>query len=144
MSILLRTQSFEHHYAEVKLTKQTNFAHELVELVKPVFEDLFKPGVFYRATMVNLSELEAPIEQRDLFGYSVKVESYRKLYESIDELREKHGKYTVFLGSSFIAHQFSQHQDERGNTPARQKDLFKGETERKRIYLPTLDIPLEA
>jgi hypothetical protein len=27
------------------------------------------------------------------------------LYESVDTLREKYGKHTVFLGASFLAHQ---------------------------------------
>lgn len=141
--ILLRTQSFEHSSTEVKLSRPTNFAHELISLLKPVFEDIYKEGVFYRATMIGLSELVEVNTQPDLFGASLKVDGYRRLYEKIDEVRRKYGKHTIHFGSSFLAHQFAQHQGDRGDTPERKEHLFRGETKRKRIGIPTLSINLE-
>ena len=58
------------------------------------------------------------------------------LYESVDTLREKYGKHTVFLGASFLAHTFAQHDGERGHLPERKRDLFTGETERKTSWYP--------
>jgi hypothetical protein len=43
---------------------------------------------------------------------------------------------TLFLGSSFLAHQHAQHEGARGAVPERQRVLFKGETKRKRIGIP--------
>ena len=43
------------------------------------------------------------------------------LYESVDTLREKYGKHTVFLGASFLAHIHAQHESERGQVPERQR-----------------------
>lgn len=141
--ILLRTQSFEHSYAEVVLSRPTNFAHELIDILHPIFESLFKPGVFYRATMVGLSELREPCTQPDLFGVSLKVDSYRRLYEKIDEVRDKYGKHTIHFGSSFLAHQHAQHLGNRGDMPERKSHLMKGETKRRRIGIPIFSVEME-
>ena len=58
------------------------------------------------------------------------------LYESVDTLREKYGKHTVFLGASFLAHTHAQHESERGQVPERQRALLPGETARKRVGIP--------
>jgi hypothetical protein len=54
----------------------------------------------------------------------------------MDHMREKYGKHTVFLGSSFLAHKFGQHLGDRGDEPQRKQKLFKGETKRKRFGIP--------
>jgi len=143
VSILLRTQGFDHQRAEVILSRATNFSHEIIDVIRPVFEDLYQTNTLYRATMVNLSELTTPEYQGDLFGGSVRVEAYRKLYAGIDELRQKYGKDTVHLGSSFEAHQFSKHVVEREKVSQFERVLIKGETQKKRVYLPTLNVSLE-
>ena len=58
------------------------------------------------------------------------------LYESVDTLREKYGKHTVFLGASFLAHTHAQHDGERGHLPERHHALLPGETGRKRLGIP--------
>lgn len=141
--MLLRTQNYEHHSTEVVLSRPTNFAHELIDILKPEFDTLYKKGVLYRATMVGLTELQTPNLQPDLFGSSLKVDGYRRLYEKIDEVRNKYGKHTIHFGSSFLAHQHAQHLGERGDVPERKQHLFKGETNRKRIGIPTFSVELE-
>lgn len=142
--ILLRTQDFRHHAVELKLSRPTNFAHELIALVEPAFQKLFKADTLYRATMINLGELQEPEHQPDLFGESLKVEGYRKLYAGIDELRRKYGKHTVHFGVSSLAHHFDQHLGERGDVPERQLQILQGETRRKRLSIPNLVIKLES
>jgi len=66
--------------------------------------------------------------QLDLFGEVIRLQRLSNLYESIDTLREKYGKHTVFLGASFLAHAHAQHDGERGQLP--------GETVRKRLGVP--------
>src|SRR5437762_10175945 len=56
--------------------------------------------------------------------------------KSVDTLREKYGKHTVFLGASFLAHQSAQHDGERGHLPERRRELLPGETARKRLGIP--------
>ncbi len=141
--VLLRTQNFEHHFTEIKLSRPTNFAHEAINLLKPVFDNLFQAGTFYRATMISLIELVPFTHQPDLFGASLQIEGYRRLYEKIDAVRAKYRKHTLHFGASHMAHQFAQHEKARGSLPERKLQLFKGETRRKRVGLPTLSITLD-
>ena len=91
----------------------------------------------YRATGVILSKLsEAYYGQLDLFGEVIRLQRLSHLYESVDTLREKYGKHTVFLGASFLAHTQAQHAGARGQLPERQRGLLPGETARKRLGIP--------
>jgi hypothetical protein len=100
-------------------------------------EPLFSPAAAYRATGVILSKLtEAYYGQLDLFGEAIRMQRLSNLYESVDTLREKYGKHTVFLGASFLAHQSAQHDSERGHLPERRRELLPGETARKRLGIP--------
>jgi hypothetical protein len=74
--------------------------------------------------------------QLDLFGETLRAEKFSRVYQAVDHVREKYGKHTVFLGSSFLAHRFAQHLGARGDEPQRKTRLFKGETKRKRLGLP--------
>ena len=55
--------------------------------------------------------------QLDLFGASLQIERMTRLYQSIDQVKTKYGKHTLFLGSSFYAHRMAQHEGERGMLP---------------------------
>ena len=102
-----------------------------------MFDTLFVSGTRYRATDVILSQLsEAFYGQLDLFGEVLRLQRLSHLYESVDALREKYGKHTVFLGASFLAHTQAQHDGERGLLPERQHDLLPGETSRRRLGIP--------
>jgi hypothetical protein len=79
---------------------------------------------------------EAYYGQLDLFGETIRMQRLSNLYESVDTLREKYGKHTVFLGASFLAHQSAQHDGERGHLPERRQQLLPGETTRKRLGIP--------
>lgn len=139
---MLKTQTFEYHSLELTLEHANNFAHEIIELAETAFQKLFKPGTLYRGAMVVLLDLDTPNHQADLFGATAKIDKLRKLYGSIDELRQKYGKYTVHFGSSFQAIKYNQHLGERGDIPNRHLNLLKGENNRKRVYIPTLEIAL--
>jgi hypothetical protein len=76
---------------------------------------------------------EAYYGQLDLFGEAIHMQRLSNLYESVETLREKYGKHTVFLGASFLAHQSAQHEGERGHLPERRQQLLPGETDRKRL-----------
>jgi hypothetical protein len=76
--------------------------------------------------------------QLNLFDPPLAVEEMKQLYQAMDALREKYGKYMVVFGASFLAHRFAQHVGERGDAPARRSALFKGETTRKRVGIPML------
>jgi DNA polymerase-4 len=135
--IFLRTQEFRDFGLEVELSGPTQFPNDILRVVTPAFEELFSPSTAYRATGVILCKLtEAYYGQLDLFGETLRMQRLSNLYESVDTLREKYGKHTVFLGASFLAHQSAQHDGERGHLPERRRDLLPGETDRKRLGIP--------
>jgi DNA polymerase IV len=135
--IFLRTQQFRDFGLEIDLSGPTQFPNDIVKAVTPAFEELFAPSTAYRATGVILSKLtEAYYGQLDLFGEAIRMQRLSNLYESVDTLREKYGKHTVFLGASFLAHKSAQHDGERGHVPDRKIDLLPGETPRKRLGIP--------
>ncbi len=135
--IFLRTQQFRDTGLEVEISGPTQFPNDILRAVTPAFEELFSPRTLYRATGVILLKLtEAYYGQLDLFGEAIRMQRLSHLYESVDALREKYGKHTVFLGASFLAHTSAQHDGERGHLPERQDQLLPGETARKRLGIP--------
>jgi DNA polymerase-4/DNA polymerase V len=135
----LKTQDFRYSGAEIKLDRAVNVPQEIIGLTKQYFSEIYKPKTLYRATGITLLGLSAKTEtQLDLFYKSAKAEKFSRLYEKVDELSEKFGKHTVFLGSSLRAMASQQHEGDRGNADHRKKNLFAGETKRKRIGLPML------
>jgi len=104
----LKTQDYRGNGAEVRFSRPTAFAHEVVRAMEPVFERLFDPKERYRSTGVVLFKLtEDTIIQPDLFGVTARIERIAKVYEAVDGVRVKYGKHTLFLGSSFDAHTFA-------------------------------------
>ncbi len=137
--LFLKTQDFHGTGAEIRFSRATPFPHEIIAAMGPAFKRLFNPKELYRSTGVVLFKLtEDHIVQPDLFGVTARYERLVKVYEAVDGVRVKYGKHTLFLGSSFYAHKFGQHLGERGDAPKRRKELFKGETERQRLGIPTL------
>jgi DNA polymerase IV len=135
--IFLRTQQFRDYGLEIDLSGPTQFPNDILHAVIPAFDPLFSPAAAYRATGVILSKLtEAYYGQLDLFGETIRMQRLSNLYESVDMLREKYGKHTVFLGASYLAHKSAQHDGERGHVPDRKIDLLPGETARKRLGIP--------
>src|SRR5262245_29099566 len=135
--IFLRTQQFRDAGLEIDLSGPTQFPNDVLRAVAQAFENLFDPSAAYRATGVILCKLTEPYYgQLDLFGETIRMQRLSNLYESVDTLREKYGKHTVFLGASFLAHKSAQHDGERGHVPERKLDLLPGETARKRLGIP--------
>jgi nucleotidyltransferase/DNA polymerase involved in DNA repair len=137
--IFLRSQDFHDTGLEMDLSGPTSFPNDILRVVAPAFDNLFASSTLYRATGVILCKLsEAYYGQLDLFGEVIRPQRLSNLYESVDTLREKYGKHTVFLGASFLAHTHAQHGGERGHLPERQRELLPGETTRKRLGIPML------
>ena len=135
----LKTQEFKYHGFEIKLPYPTNVPQDVLREVAKVFPQLFKKGERYRATGITLTKLaRLGSEQLDLFGKVVESEVTRRVFESVDGISERYGKHSVFLGSSFDAMKFGAHLGERGDLPERTRQLFKGETARRRLAIPML------
>lgn len=138
----LKTQDFKYHSCEIKLSHATCIPQDILEAVRQYFPRVYRRGVEYRATGVALLKLQdADKTQLDLFGSVLKTEAIKSVYESVDEMCARYGKHTVFLGSSFHAitpRLRSGQAEPREEKPERHRQLFKGETARKRLAIPTL------
>ncbi len=137
--VFLKTQEFRYYTCEVRLPRATALPHDILRAIRPHVPALFKKGTNYRATgvvLLNLSEQGAV--QLDLFGAVEKAEALTNVFRSVDDMARKYGKHAVFLGSSLEAITFGAHVGERGDVTDRVKNLFRGETKRRRLGLPML------
>ncbi|MBF0498684.1 MAG: DNA polymerase IV [Candidatus Riflebacteria bacterium] len=135
--IFLRTQGFDDVGLKIRLSRPNAHPHEIMKAITPLFNHIFKSETFYRATCVTLLQLdEIKVVQLTLFDSPLTVEKWNEIYQNVDELRDKYGKHSVFLGSSLLAHQARQHEGERGMLPERREVTLKGETKRKRLGIP--------
>ena len=135
----LRTQDFRDVGIEVNFSRPTAFSHEVIHALRPLFDDLFSPTVPYRSTGVMLGKLRDDANlQLNLFDPPLRIEKFQRIYDTMDTLRRRYGKHTVFLGASLTAQTFTQHVGDRGDAPARYGLLLKGETARKRLGIPML------
>lgn len=135
----LKTQDFKYQGFEVKLPHPTSVPQDILREVAQYFPQVFDTGHLYRATGITLMKLHPAGEgQLDLFGKVKKSEALKLVFDSVDAISARYGKHVVFLGSSFQAMKFGAHLGERGDTPERTKELFKGETMRRRLAIPML------
>ncbi len=133
----LKTQDFNYEGAEIRLNRPSAFPNEIMGLIRPLFDGVFNPTSQYRATGVCLFKLKPQGNlQLDLFGEALRIDKFRKIFASVDAIRQKYGKHTVCLGSSYLANQSAAHLNERGDLSERVKFLLPGETRRKRLGIP--------
>jgi hypothetical protein len=100
---------------------------------------LYVSGATYRATGVVLGRLEDDRQrQYELFEEPAAVERQRRIGATLDSLQRRHGKHTVCLatGLSLAAAPAAER-----DTPCwRRRNLLRGESRRRRIRIPVLDL----
>jgi DNA polymerase-4/DNA polymerase V len=129
--LFLKTQDFRSTGVEITFSRPSAIPNDIIQASASAFKRLFGTGREYRATGVVLLGLEADeMLQLDIFGQGLKVAKLKKLYEGVDKMQNRYGKHTLYLGSSHLANEFSQHLGERGDIPTRHRTLLKGETPR--------------
>jgi DNA polymerase-4/DNA polymerase V len=139
--VFLRRQDFTDNGTELKLTCPSAHPSDLLAVLHEGFDGIYRTKTLYRQTGVVLAGLveEAKV-QYSLFDDTAKIEKMSKVYEAVDMLSEKFGKYTVQHAVSLPTKIQSQHEGERGDTPQRKQELFKGENKRQRLGLPVLNV----
>jgi DNA polymerase-4/DNA polymerase V len=94
VTFYLRQQDFRHTGIELKLSRLTAIPSDLINLADEHFDEFFKQNTLYRATGVSLLGLqEDKVSQLDLFGEAVKMIEKKKLYEAVDAVNKKYGKF---------------------------------------------------
>ena len=125
----------------MKLNRPSAYPADLFGPLREGFDRVYRANSFYRQTGVVLAGLVSETRvQYTLFDDPARIEKMAKIYNAVDELSEKFGKYTVHHASSLPTKIQSQHEGERGDVPIRVNDLFKGENKRQRLGLPLLHI----
>lgn len=122
MIVYLKSQDFRFFGNQALLSRPTSYPLDVLPLAEKLFHDLFQTQTLYRATGVVLCDLQTNTHiQRTLFEEPVRLEKLERLYGSIDQLAQKYGKHTVFVGTSFYAQTQSQHHQTRGDIPESQR-----------------------
>jgi DNA polymerase-4/DNA polymerase V len=135
----LKSQDFRYHGCEVTLPHPTDVPYDVIREVAKHFPRVFDVKELYRATGVTLMKLAPGASvQLDLFGQVRTSQGLKMVFESVDAISARYGKHAIFLGSSFEAMRFGAHLGDRGDAPERVKELFKGETKRRRLAIPSL------
>ncbi|MBM4154457.1 MAG: DNA polymerase IV [Lentisphaerae bacterium] len=137
MAIALRRQDFDQQALGARLSRPTSATHEVLPLLRPLFDAIAEPGAEYRGTMVLLERLEADAgEQLDLFEDRLSIDAMQRASRAIDAVNALFGKHRVALGTSlFLSHHRRTARDE---APRRKTDLLPGETARRRLHLPKM------
>ncbi|MDA8171739.1 MAG: DNA polymerase IV [Nitrospiraceae bacterium] len=139
--VFLTRQDFKSAGVELKLSLPTAFPAQLFGPLKEGFKYVFRQRVLYRQTGVVLASLVPEKSlQFTLFDDTRGIEKMTRVYNAVDSLSERFGKYTVLHAASLPTKLQSQHEGERGDVPGRKQDLFKGENKRQRLGIPVLKI----
>ncbi|HRH23374.1 MAG TPA: DNA polymerase IV [Candidatus Magasanikbacteria bacterium] len=134
--IITRTQEFRHATREIVMSHPTNIPAEIFPEAEKALRKIWKPNILYRATGVVLQNLHPPSVQTDIFHSEKKFEKYTKIYTSVDKVATKYGKHSLFMGTSWRAHNMLQHLSQRGDIPERHGVRLLGENKRKRLNIP--------
>jgi DNA polymerase-4/DNA polymerase V len=101
VSFFLKTKDYNYFKDSITLPLKSSLPHVTLSLIKESFEKLFKKNLVYRATGITLHGLiKNSHVSRDLFGESDRLASADEVFNVVDNLSEKFGSNTVFIGSS--------------------------------------------
>jgi len=135
IAAFLKKQNFDTEGREVKLNRPSSHPLELSELIRGLFNGMYKRYATYRATGVVLMALVQDAQiQYSLFEDPIRAEKIRELYEAVDALSGKYGKHTLHLGASHPIE--VQGKGRRGAPTVREQTQIYGETRRKHLGLP--------
>ena len=135
IAVFLKKQNFDTTGCEAKLNRPSAHPLELSNLLRSLFNWLYRRHDLYRATGVVLIDLVQDTRiQYSLFEDPLKAEKIRELYEAVDALSGKYGKHTLHLGGSHFIEVLGK--GRRGAPTVREQTLLYGETRRKHLGIP--------
>ncbi len=139
VAVSLRQRDYGETALSAKLPRAVNTASEVMPAVTTMFDRLYVSGATYRSTGVVLARLEDDSKrQYELFETPETVERQRRIGATLDTLQRRHGKHTVFLATGLTLK--TAPLAERDTPCWRRQHLLQGETARRRIRIPILDL----
>lgn len=138
-SISLRSKDYREHVTGIRLNRPTQYVQELLPALRILFDHIHTPKESYRATGVVFAGLSDDRQyQYDLFTDPVRIEQMRELGHTVDKIQKRFGKHVVCQATGLYMASAPKHARD---TPAwRKSHLLPGETARKRIRIPMLEI----
>lgn len=139
LAVSLRYKDYRQVGLGAKLNHSVTTAQDVTPLIRQLFDQLYVAGSEYRATGVVLGRLEDDrARQFDLFEDTVSIEYSRRLGDLIEQVNGRYGKHRIFLGTGLAL--AGVEQNDRDQPCWRKVHLLDGETARKRIHIPMLDM----
>jgi DNA polymerase-4/DNA polymerase V len=139
LCVYLRRKNYDQRGVSARFNRGTANAMEITPLVEQMFNQLYVAGAEYRSTTVLLGRLEsARSQQYDLFDDQVRIDRMRDLGRVVDRINRRYGKHRIFLGTGLALGGVEL--NERDQPCWRKLNLLQGETRRRRIQIPRLDI----
>lgn len=139
LSVYLRRQDFSGYGVEGCINRHSSSTLDFTGVCAELFSQVFEPGTVYRATGVVFSDIVPEGEDaRDLFDDPVRIEQVRKVSGVIDAINADYGKHAIHVASAHIVNKKGEHP--RNCLAWRKKELLKGETFRRRLGIPLLQL----
>ncbi len=136
---VLRKRDFSQSGLEAKLNRATAIPQEMLPVIEQMFSALYQPGTEYRSTMVVMGKLEADREEQyELFQDRVHLDHLEQVTLAVDTINRRLGKHKVALGTSLFLPRHAV--TDRDEEPLRKQNLLPGETARRRLGIPRLDL----
>ncbi len=138
---LLKRNDFTTLGREIRLSRPSAYPSELSGLLREAFLALREERVLYRATGIILLDLLPDRNvQYSLFEDPLRGERIRDLYKAVDLLSARYGKHTLHLGASHPLAVLGR--GRRGSPTAREETVLLGESRRKHLGLPLLQLKM--
>ncbi|MHB9097348.1 MAG: DNA polymerase Y family protein [Syntrophales bacterium] len=135
IAVFLKKQNFDTAGREARLNRPSAHPLELANLLRGLFNEMYRRHETYRATGVVLLDLVQDTQvQYSFFEDPLRAEKVRELYEAVDALSGKYGKHTLHLGGSHFIEVLGQ--GRRGVPTVREQTTLYGETRRKHLGIP--------
>lgn len=139
IQVVLRRQDFVQCGLKARLSRSTFSTQEALPAVVEMFDQLFQEGTQYRCTSIVLNKIsQNEATQYELFEDPLKVDRLSDLSKTVDSINARYGKHKIAIGTSLFLQR--QSRSERGEQTWRKMHLFPGETDRRHINLPRMDI----
>ena len=139
ITVALREKDYQQDGLTGRLNRPTSATHEAVPLVNALFRQLYRPNTLYRTTQLVLSGLSgAQTRQYELFEDPLRIEQCERASQLMDDINHRFGKHKIGLGTALF---LDQHPATDRDEPVwRKSHLLPGETARRRLGIPRLDL----
>ena len=141
VTVMLKTQAFTYGRVELTLPVATADPRDVLRVLTPHFDKLYRARVEYRATGITLRGLVPEAEfTPDLFGEGDKTVRNLPVLASIDTINRRYGNQSIFLGASMQAVNYREKSRASRAAKRQGKVLMESQYQRKSLDIPFLGV----